>query len=97
MKDAEVAQAKISKLEAEAKYIEAEVGTAQSKQKVNEINTAIAMQRERREGIMGSIETMTRAFGMMKDNESFSGQNSKIPQMSEQQEMVLEEPMSQPV
>jgi len=55
------------------------------------------MQRERREGIIGSIETMTRAFGMMKDNEGFSGQDSEVPQMSKQQEMVLEEPMSQPV
>jgi len=98
MKDAEIAQAKIYKLEAEAKYIEAEVGTAQSKQKVNEINTAVAMQRERREGIMSSIDTMTRAFGMMKDNEGFSGQSSEAPQMPDQQEMMPEQPpMGQPV
>lgn len=87
MKDAEIAQAKIYKLEAEAKYIESEVGTAQSKQKVNEINTAIAMQRERREGIMGSIDTMTKAFGMIKGNEGFNGQGEQAPQMLQQDQM----------
>ena len=33
---------------------------------MNEINTAIALQRERREGILGSIETMTKVYEAMK-------------------------------
>ena len=62
MKDAELSQAKIQKMEAETAQIMAETQTVESKQRINEINTQIAMQRERREGILGSIETMTKMY-----------------------------------
>jgi len=68
MKDAELSQAKIGKLEAEAALTKAETDTIDSKQRINEINTAIAMQRERREGILSSIDTMTKAFQVMKED-----------------------------
>ena len=84
MREAEIAQAKIHKLEAEAAYIAAEVPTVQSKQKINEINTAIALQRERREGIMGSVETMSKAFEVM-----------KAQQPREQAQAPVEPPMQQ--
>jgi hypothetical protein len=88
MKEAEVAQAKIHKMEAEAKVLEAEAGTVQSKQKINEINTSIALQKERREGMLESIETMTRAFGMMKGNDQFQQQGEpQQGQMPPQGEM----------
>ncbi|CAB4217172.1 hypothetical protein UFOVP1590_31 [uncultured Caudovirales phage] len=66
MKEAEKVQAQVSKMEAEAMLIMAEAQTIESKQRINEINTSIAMQRERREGIIGSIETMAKVYEAMK-------------------------------
>jgi len=66
MKEAEKVQAQVSKMEAEAMLITAEAQTIESKQRINEINTSIAMQRERREGIIGSIETMAKVYEAMK-------------------------------
>ena len=66
MKDAELSQAKIEKLHAEAMVLQQEAAGAGSKQRINEINTAIAMQKERREGILGSIETMLKVSESMK-------------------------------
>tara|TARA_R110000868_G_scaffold70933_2_gene208210 strand:+ start:1773 stop:3875 length:2103 start_codon:yes stop_codon:yes gene_type:complete len=91
MKEAEVAQAKIHRLEAEAKVLEIEAGTVQSKQKINEINTSIALQRERRESTLQSIETMTRAFDMMKGNDQFQQQD----QMQQEQQMPPQMDMPQ--
>ena len=68
-----------------------ESGTVQSKQKINEINTSIALQRERREGTLQSIETMTRAFDMMKGNDQFQQQD----QMQQEQQMPPQMDMPQ--
>ena len=96
MKDAEIAQAKIFKLEAEAKLIETEVGTVESKQKISEINTAISLQRERREGILSSVETMTKAFGMMGGAEQPQAPMPEEPVLPEQT-MPQQQAMEQPV
>lgn len=70
MKEAEVGQAKIHKLEAEAEKLKAETATVSQQAKINEVNTQIALSRERRDGVLGSIETMTRVFEAMKPEPS---------------------------
>ena len=70
MKEAEVGQAKIHKLEAEAEKLKAETATVGQQAKINEVNTQIALSRERRDGVLGSIETMTRVFEAMKPEPS---------------------------
>ena len=97
MKDAEVAQAKIFKLEAEAKLIETEVGTVESKQKISKINTAISLQRERREGILSSVETMTKAFGMIGGAEQPQSPMPEEPVLPEQTMPQQQQAMEQPV
>lgn len=68
MKEAELNQAKIDKLQAEAENIRKDTSMKDSQHRLNEINTQIAMQRERRDGILGSIETMTKVFESMKED-----------------------------
>lgn len=70
MKEAEVGQAKIHKLEAEAEKLKAETATVGQQTKINEVNTQIALSRERRDGVLGSIETMTKVFQAMKSEPS---------------------------
>ena len=65
MKEAELNQAKIAKLEAEAEAIKIGIATEGERLRLQEITTQIAMQRERREGILGSIETMNQVYQSM--------------------------------
>ena len=65
MKEAELNQAKIKKLEAEAESIQIGIATEGEKLRLQELNTQIAMQRERREGILGSIEAMNSVYQTM--------------------------------
>ena len=65
MGDAELNQAKIEKLKAEAEAIKVGVATEGEKMRLQEINSQIALQRERREGILGSIETMNKVYSSM--------------------------------
>ena len=65
MSEAELNQAKIEKLKAEAESIKVGVATEGEKMRIQEINSQIALQRERREGILGSIETMNRVYESM--------------------------------
>ena len=58
MGDAELNQAKIKKLEAEAVAVMAGIQNEQTKTKVHEINAAIAAAKERREATVASIEMM---------------------------------------
>jgi uncharacterized protein YhaN len=58
MADAELNQAKIKKLEAEAVAVMAGIQNEQSKVKIHEINAAIAAAKERREATVASIEMM---------------------------------------
>ena len=69
MKEAELSQAKIQKLEAEVAFIGAEIQSSARDHKINEVNAAIALQRERREGLTSSIDTMTKVFDQMKANQ----------------------------
>ena len=62
MKEAEESQAKIHKLEAEAMVLMQEAQSADRNHRLNELNTMIALARERREGVLGSIEMMTKVF-----------------------------------
>ena len=66
MKEAELGQAKIKLMEAQVKEIEAGIQSADKQHKLNEINTSIALQKEHRDGILSSIETMTKVFEAMK-------------------------------
>lgn len=65
MSEAELNQAKIEKLKAEAESIKVGVATEGEKMRIQEINSQIALQRERREGILGSIETMNKVYSSM--------------------------------
>jgi len=65
MGEAEVNQAQIKKLEAEAEVLRIGVLHEGEKLRLQEINTQIGMQRERREGILSSIDTMNKVFASM--------------------------------
>lgn len=85
MGEAELNQAKIHKLEAEAEAIKIGVITDAEQMRLNKINTEIAMQRERREGVLSSIQTMNDVYEtMMKGQEMQSlggeGGTPKLPQ-----------------
>jgi hypothetical protein len=69
MGDAELNQAKIEKLKAEAEAIKVGVATEGEKMRLQEINSQIALQRERREGILGSIETMHKVYSTMMEGQ----------------------------
>jgi chaperonin GroES len=70
MGEAELNQAKIQKLEAEAEILKIGVLHEGEKMRIQQINTEIALQRERREGVMNSIQTMNSVYEiMMKDQQ----------------------------
>jgi hypothetical protein len=58
MKEAELTQAKIAKMEAEIKLLEVEAGGAAHQMQINELNSQIALAKERREGIVDSVKMM---------------------------------------
>ncbi len=76
MNQAELSQAQIEKLEAEAMAIKVGVATEGEKVRIQEINTSIALQRERREGILDSIKTMSDVYKSMKESEQESKPSS---------------------
>ena len=65
MSEAEVNQAQIQKLEAEAEAIKIGIATEGEKMRIQEINMQIALQRERREGVISSIKTMNSVYDTM--------------------------------
>jgi chaperonin GroES len=70
MADAELNQAKIEKLQAEAEIFKIGVLHEGEKLRLQEINTQIGLRREHRAGILGSIETMNKVFlNMTKDQQ----------------------------
>ena len=94
MADAELNQAKIEKLQAEAEIFKIGVLHEGEKLRLQEINTQIGLQRERRAGILGSIETMNKVFlNMTKDQQRQEqpqipmdmgmdmGEQEQVPQM----------------
>jgi chaperonin GroES len=72
MGEAELNQAKIQKLEAEAEAIKIGIATEGEKLRLQEINTQIAMQRERREGVLSSIQTMNDVYETMMKGQQLS-------------------------
>ena len=69
MNKAELSQAQIQKLEAEAEVLKIGVLHEGEKQRLNEINTQIALHRERREGVMESIKLMSDMYKNMREDE----------------------------
>lgn len=69
MKEAEVSQAKIAKLEAEAMLIMKEVDLADGKEKLAQLQAAINIAKERRDSQMQSVDTLLKVFQEMKSME----------------------------
>ena len=93
MSEAELNQAKIKKLEAEAESIKIGIATEGEKMRLAELNTSIALQRERREGILSSIDTMSKIYSsFMKE-----GQKEQQPQAPEGMMQLGEGQMPQPL
>ena len=70
MSEAELNQAQIQKLEAEAESIKIGIATEGERMRIQEINMQIGLQRERREGVLSSIKTMNDVYDrMMKDSQ----------------------------
>jgi chaperonin GroES len=83
MGEAELNQAKIQKLEAEAESIKIGIATEGEKMRLAELNTSIALQRERREGILSSIDTMSKIYSSFKDLQGQTEQQPQAPQQAE--------------
>jgi chaperonin GroES len=60
MRKAELDQAAIEKMQAETMLLVEEQGTVQATHQLNELNTQIALRKEHREGLLGSIEAMAK-------------------------------------
>lgn len=69
MGEAELNQAKIKKLEAEAESTKIGIATEGQKIRIQEINSQIGLQRERREGILSSIDTMNKVYSYMTEDQ----------------------------
>jgi chaperonin GroES len=69
MNKAELSQAQIQKLEAEAEVLKMGVLHEAEKHRLNEINTQIALQRERREGVLESVRLMNDMYATMKEQD----------------------------
>jgi chaperonin GroES len=80
MGEAELNQAKIEKLKAEAEAIKIGVATEAERLRLQEVNTQIAMARERREGIMSSIQTMNDVYDSMMKGQQIQHEMSQ-PQL----------------
>jgi hypothetical protein len=81
MSEAELNQAKIQKLEAEAEVLKIGVLHESEKLRLQEINTQIGMARERREGVLGAIQTMQSVYSSMKSNQPGMGEQAPQEQM----------------
>ena len=79
MGEAELNQAKIKKLEAEAESTKIGIATEGQKIRIQEINSQIGLQRERREGILSSIDTMNKVYSYMTEDQKRQ-QPSQMPQ-----------------
>ena len=69
MQEAEINQAKIAKLEAEAEVLKVGIATEGEKMRLNQINSEIALSRERRDGILSSVEMMNKVFDTMQSHQ----------------------------
>ena len=85
MGEAELNQAYIQKLESEAQAIKIGVATEGQKMRIQEINSTIALQRERREGVLSSIKTMNTVYDRMMQEQPEQQMQQEQPQMPEQE------------
>ena len=85
MGEAELNQAKIQKLEAEAEVLKIGVLHEGEKMRIQQINTEIAMSRERREGVLSSIQTMNDVYDRMM--QSKGEETSEQPMQQEMPQM----------
>ena len=77
MSEAELNQAQIQKLQAEAEAIKIGIATEGEKMRIQEINMQIGLQRERREGLLTAINTMNTVYDtMMKHGKDSSESNA---------------------
>jgi len=80
MGEAELNQAKIQKLEAEAEVLKIGVLHEGEKMRIQQINTEIAMSRERREGVLSSIQTMNDVYDRMMQGKEKEQPEQQMPQ-----------------
>ena len=80
MGKAELNQAHIQKLEAEAEVLKIGVLHEGEKMRIQQINTEIAMQRERREGVLSSIQTMNDVYDRMMQSKDKEQPEQQMPQ-----------------
>jgi chaperonin GroES len=66
MGEAELNQAQIQRLEAEVEAIKIGIVTEGERMRIQEVNMQIGLQRERREGVLSSIQTMNTVYDKMK-------------------------------
>jgi chaperonin GroES len=94
MSEAELNQAQIQKLEAEAESIKIGIATEGEKMRIQEINMQIGLQRERREGVMSAIKTMNNVYDEMIKNKVNEQPTVEQPPM-EQPSMGMPQQMMQ--
>ena len=90
MSEAELNQAQIQKLEAEAEAIKIGIVTEGEKMRIQEINMQIGLQRERREGVMSAIQTMNSVYDVMMKNKQDGSEQPTMeqPPMEMPQQMM---------
>ena len=81
MSAAELNQAQIQKLTAEAESIKIGIATEGERMRIQEINMQIGLQRERREGVLTSIKTMNDVYDRMISEQQQPQQNMEQAQL----------------
>lgn len=81
MSEAELNQAQIQKLTAEAESIKIGIATEGERMRIQEINMQIGLQRERREGVLTSIKTMNDVYDRMISEQQQPQQNMEQTQL----------------
>ena len=81
MSEAELNQAQIQKLTAEAESIKIGIATEGERMRIQEINMQIGLQRERREGVLTSIRTMNDVYDRMISEQQQPQQNMEQLQL----------------
>ena len=81
MSEAELNQAHIQKLTAEAESIKIGIATEGERMRIQEINLQIGLQRERREGVLTSIRTMNDVYDRMISEQQQPQQNMEQAQL----------------
>jgi chaperonin GroES len=78
MSEAELSQAEIQKLQAETEAIKIGIATEGEKMRIQEINMQIALQRERRQGLLSAIQTMNNVYNSIQKNTQTPTENGEM-------------------